>query len=38
LDVGKHVQFDPYYEHENNTGKTPNQSLNLVGLVLNLHF
>ena len=38
LDVGKHVQFDPYYEHENNTGKSPNQSLNLVGLVLNLHF
>jgi hypothetical protein len=38
LDVGKHVQFDPYYEHENNTGKTPNQSLNLVGLILNLHF
>ncbi len=38
LDVGKHVQFDPYYEHENNTGKSPNQTLNLFGLILNLHF
>ena len=38
LPVGKHVEFDPYYEHENNTGKSPNQQLNAVGLELNLHF
>ena len=24
--VGKHVEFNTYYEHENNTGKRPNQS------------
>ena len=36
--VGKHVQFDPYYEHENNTGKKPNQQVNAAGLILNLYF
>ena len=36
--IGKHVQFDPYYEHQNNTGKTPNQLLNQLGLILNLYF
>jgi hypothetical protein len=35
--VGKHVEIDPYYEHENNTGKSPNQQVNAAGLVLNLH-
>jgi Protein of unknown function (DUF2490) len=38
LPVGKHVEFDPYYEHENNTGKHPNQQVNAAGLVLNLYF
>ena len=27
-----------YYEHENNTGKTPNHQLNQLGLILNLWF
>jgi hypothetical protein len=36
--VGKHVQFDPYYEHQNNTGKSPNQQLNQFGLIMNLYF
>ncbi|HTF65428.1 MAG TPA: DUF2490 domain-containing protein [Edaphobacter sp.] len=36
--IGKHVQLDPYYEHQNNTGKKPNQQLNQFGLVLNLYF
>jgi hypothetical protein len=36
--VGKYVQFDAYYEHENNTGKSPNTQNNFVGLVLNLFF
>jgi hypothetical protein len=36
--LGRHVQLDPYYEHENNTGKPPNQQINAAGLVLNLHF
>jgi len=35
---GKHVGVNPYYEHENNTGKTPNQQLNQLGLILNLWF
>lgn len=36
--VGKHVQFDSYYEHQNNTGKSPNQQLNQFGLILGLYF
>jgi Protein of unknown function (DUF2490) len=35
---GKHVDFNPYYEHQNNTGKSPNQQLNQLGLMLNLWF
>ena len=38
LPIGKHVQMDPYYEHQNETGKRPNQQLNQFGLVLNLFF
>jgi hypothetical protein len=38
LPVGKHVQFNPYYEHDNNTGKHPNQQVNSLGLQLNLYF
>jgi len=36
--LGKHMEFDPYYEHQNNTGKSPNQQLNQFGLVLSLYF
>lgn len=36
LPFGKHISFNPYYEHENNTGKTSNQQLNQLGLMLNL--
>jgi hypothetical protein len=36
--VGKHVQFNSYYEHDNNTGKRPNQQVNSAGLALNLYF
>jgi len=36
--VGKHVQFNVYYEHENNTGKKPNQQDNDIGLALYLFF
>jgi len=36
--VGKVVQFDLYYEHENNTGKHPNKQNNFVGVVLYLYF
>jgi hypothetical protein len=36
--IRKRIEFNPYYEHQNNTGKRPNQQLNQLGLVLNLHF
>jgi hypothetical protein len=36
--VGKHLEFDPYYEHQNNTGKSPNQQLDQLGIILNLFF
>jgi hypothetical protein len=35
--VNKHFELDPYYEHQNNTGKRPNQQLNQLGLVLSIH-
>jgi Protein of unknown function (DUF2490) len=35
--LGKHVQLDPYYEHENNTGKSPNQQVNAFGLAIYLY-
>src|SRR6202789_4434574 len=38
LPVGKHLEFDPYYEHQNNTGKKPNKQVNALGLTLNLYF
>jgi hypothetical protein len=38
LPVGKHFELDPYYEHQNITGKRPNQQLNQFGLILNMHF
>jgi hypothetical protein len=38
LPVGKHVQFDAYYEHQNITSKSPNQQFNQFGLILNLYF
>jgi hypothetical protein len=36
--VGKHVQFDAYYEHENNTGKKTNKQDEEIGLSLNLYY
>jgi len=36
--IGQHVQFNPYYEHQNSTGKSPNQQYNQLGLMLNLFF
>lgn len=38
LPIGSHLQFNPYYEHENNTGKKTNQSVNEFGLALYLFF
>jgi hypothetical protein len=36
--VGKHVEFNTYYEHDNNTGKHPNRQVNSLGLALYLFF
>ena len=36
--VGRHVQFNLYYEHENNTGGNKNHPENAVGLALYLFF
>jgi len=36
--VGRHVEFNPYYEHENNTGGKTNHPENAVGLALYLYF
>ena len=36
--IRKHVEFDPYYEHQNITSKPPNQQFNQFGLILNLFF
>jgi hypothetical protein len=38
LPVGQHVQFDPYYEHENNTGKKTNSQTENVGLAVHFYF
>jgi hypothetical protein len=36
--IKKHVQLDTYYQHQNETGKHPNEQLNQFGLTLNLFF
>jgi hypothetical protein len=36
--LGKKIEINPYYEHDNATGVTPNQQTNAVGLILNLFF
>jgi hypothetical protein len=36
--IGRHFEFNPYYEHQNNTGKSPNQQYNQLGLMLNLFY
>jgi hypothetical protein len=35
--AGRHVAFDLYYEHENDTGKRPNRQKNYVGLKIQLY-
>lgn len=36
--LGKKTELNPYYEHENSTGVSPNQQINGLGLILNLYF
>jgi Protein of unknown function (DUF2490) len=34
--LGKHFDFNPYYEHQNSTGKKPNQQLDQAGLLFKI--
>ena len=36
--IGKNVELEGYYEHQNDTSKAPNRQTNAVGLVLDLFF
>lgn len=36
--IKKHTELEPYYQHSNQTGCTPNQQLENIGLKLNLYF
>jgi hypothetical protein len=38
LSLVSRVKLDAYYEHQNNTGRTPNQQLNQLGLALSIFF
>lgn len=35
--IRKHVELNPYYEHQNNTGNSPNRQLNQLGVILNIY-
>jgi hypothetical protein len=35
--MGKHFQLQAYYEHQNNTGKTPNKQVHGLGLTLDIY-
>lgn len=36
--VGKHVEFNTYYQHDNNTSKRPNKQQSSVGLAVYFYF
>lgn len=36
--IRKHTEIEPYFEHQNDTGKSPNRQINALGLALNLYF
>lgn len=36
--VGEHVELEGYYEHQNDTSKSPNRQVNALGAVLSLYF
>lgn len=38
LPVRRHLELEPYYCHQNNTGKKPNKQLNQFGLIANFYF
>jgi hypothetical protein len=36
--IRKHTEFELYYEHQNDSGKSPNRQINALGIALNLYF
>lgn len=38
LPLSRHIELDPYYQHENSTGTRPNHQKNAAGLILWLYF
>jgi hypothetical protein len=36
--IRRRFEFNPYYEHQNNTGGIPNRQLHGIGLTLNIYF
>lgn len=38
LPLGRRLDLSPYYCHQNNTGKKPNQQQNQLGLIANFYF
>jgi hypothetical protein len=36
--VSPRCEFEPYYEHQNDTGGSPNRQVNAVGMVVSLYF
>ena len=36
--ICKHTEIEFYYEHQNDTGKSPNRQINALGISLNLYF
>jgi hypothetical protein len=35
--IKKRAEIEPYYEHQNDTGKSPNRQVNAAGLSLSLY-
>ena len=38
LPIGHHYSLSPYYEHQNQTGSSPNQQYNQFGLILSIFY
>ena len=36
--IRKHTEIEPYYEHQNDTSKSPNHQINALGISFNLYF
>ena len=36
--IRQHTEIEIYYEHQNDTGKSPNRQVNALGIAVNLCF